>query len=63
MTDGRQVGRRARRHRRSAHNSHAHKHAVTGLQGLAQPAGFEPGEVWTDENGWFAVLWLESGAP
>lgn len=45
------------------HTEHSHKYTVSGFQALAQRAGFKPGKVWTDENGWFAVLWLEAGAP
>ncbi|PZP34489.1 MAG: L-histidine N(alpha)-methyltransferase [Roseateles depolymerans] len=43
------------------HTEHSHKYTVSGFQALAQRAGFKPGKVWTDENGWFAVLWLEAG--
>jgi len=42
------------------HTEHSHKYTVSGFQALAQRAGFKPGKVWTDENGWFAVLWLEA---
>ncbi len=41
------------------HTEHSHKYTVAGFQALAARAGFKPGKVWTDENGWFAVLWLE----
>lgn len=44
------------------HTEHSHKYTVTGFQALAQRAGFKPGQVWTDPNRWFAVLWLESQA-
>ncbi|MDR0213823.1 MAG: L-histidine N(alpha)-methyltransferase [Comamonas sp.] len=42
------------------HTEHSHKYTVEGFQAMAVRAGFKPGKVWTDVNGWFAVLWLES---
>lgn len=42
------------------HTEHSHKYTVPGFQAMAARAGFKPGKVWTDENGWFAVLWLEA---
>ena len=42
------------------HTENSHKYTVEGFQALAARAGFRPGKVWTDENGWFAVLWLEA---
>jgi dimethylhistidine N-methyltransferase len=42
------------------HTEHSHKYTVAGFQALATRAGFRPGKVWTDANGWFAVLWLEA---
>lgn len=42
------------------HTEHSHKYTVSGFQALAARAGFKPGEVWTDPNQWFAVLWLEA---
>lgn len=42
------------------HTEHSHKYTVSGFQAMAARAGFKPGKVWTDENGWFAVLWLEA---
>lgn len=42
------------------HTEHSHKYTVAGFQALAARAGFSPGKVWTDANGWFAVLWLEA---
>ncbi|MBW8845406.1 MAG: L-histidine N(alpha)-methyltransferase [Burkholderiales bacterium] len=42
------------------HTEHSHKYTVEGFQALAARAGFKPGKVWTDANGWFAVLWLEA---
>lgn len=44
------------------HTEHSHKYTVSGFQAMAARAGFEPGAVWTDPNGWFAVLWLRSPA-
>lgn len=44
------------------HTEHSHKYTVAGFQALAERAGFRPGQVWTDANGWFAVLWLEAAA-
>ena len=42
------------------HTEHSHKYTVEGFQAMAARAGFKPGKVWTDENRWFAVLWLEA---
>ncbi len=42
------------------HTEHSHKYTVAGFQAMAARAGFKPGKVWTDANGWFAVLWLEA---
>lgn len=42
------------------HTEHSHKYTVEGFQALAARAGFMPGKLWTDANGWFAVLWLEA---
>ena len=42
------------------HTEHSHKYTVAGFQAMAARAGFEPGAVWTDANGWFALLWLRS---
>ncbi|MFN3303805.1 MAG: L-histidine N(alpha)-methyltransferase [Roseateles sp.] len=42
------------------HTEHSHKYTVSGFQALARRAGFRPGKVWTDANGWFAALWLEA---
>ena len=42
------------------HTEHSHKYTVEGFQAMAVRAGFRPGKVWTDENRWFAVLWLEA---
>jgi dimethylhistidine N-methyltransferase len=42
------------------HTEHSHKYTVSGFQAMAARAGFEPGAVWTDPNGWFALLWLRS---
>lgn len=42
------------------HTEHSHKYTVEGFQTMAARAGFKPGKVWTDANGWFAVLWLEA---
>jgi dimethylhistidine N-methyltransferase len=42
------------------HTENSHKYTVDGFQAMAVRAGFTPGKVWTDENRWFAVLWLEA---
>ena len=42
------------------HTEHSRKYTVAGFQAMAARAGFEPGTVWTDANGWFALLWLRS---
>lgn len=40
------------------HTENSHKYTVSGFQALAVQAGFKPGPVWTDAQGWFALLWL-----
>lgn len=45
------------------HTEHSHKYTVTGFQAMAERAGFKPGAVWTDANGWFALLWLQGPRP
>lgn len=45
------------------HTEHSHKYTVRGFEAMAVNAGFRPGKVWTDANGWFAVLWLEAATP
>ncbi|NCT81955.1 MAG: L-histidine N(alpha)-methyltransferase [Comamonadaceae bacterium] len=45
------------------HTEHSHKYTVSGFQAMAARAGFAPGKAWTDQNGWFALLWLEAVGP
>jgi dimethylhistidine N-methyltransferase len=42
------------------HTENSHKYTVAGFQAQAARAGFRPGPVWTDERGWFALLWLQA---
>ena len=42
------------------HTENSHKYSVAGFQALAARAGFSPGPVWTDERGWFSLLWLQA---
>lgn len=44
------------------HTEHSHKYSVAGFQALAARAGFAAGPVWTDERGWFSLLWLRAPA-
>lgn len=44
------------------HTEHSHKFTHDRLRALARQAGFEPGPVWTDPRGWFAVHWLAAPA-
>jgi dimethylhistidine N-methyltransferase len=37
---------------------HSHKFTFTGLAELAQLSGFQIATTWTDENEWFAVVWM-----
>ena len=40
------------------HTENSHKYSVAGFQQQAALVGFEAGPVWTDAQGWFALLWL-----
>ena len=43
------------------HTEHSHKYTVEGFQATGRACGVQAGgKVWTDENRWFAVLWLEA---
>jgi len=42
------------------HTENSCKYSVAGFQTVAARAGFAAGPVWTDENGWFALLWLQA---
>lgn len=44
------------------HTENSHKYSVAGFQALAALAGFSAGPVWTDERGWFSLLWLQAPA-
>jgi L-histidine Nalpha-methyltransferase len=46
----------------SLHTENSHKFTIEGFRALAASAGFEPGQVWTDEAKLFSVHWLESPA-
>jgi dimethylhistidine N-methyltransferase len=41
------------------HTENSHKYTVPGFSALAGRAGWSLRAVWTDENDWFAVLYLE----
>jgi dimethylhistidine N-methyltransferase len=42
------------------HTENAHKYRIEDLEALAQPAGLGLRAVWTDDDGWFAVLLFEA---
>lgn len=42
------------------HTENSYKFTVDGLHQLALRAGFTPGEVWTDPEGNFCLLWLDA---
>ena len=37
---------------------HSHKYTLEQFAILAQEAGFRLEQSWSDENNWFAVVWL-----
>lgn len=44
------------------HTENSHKYSIVGFQAQAALAGFRPGPVWTDRQGWFSLLWLHAPA-
>lgn len=42
------------------HTENSHKFTLDGLRQLAVQAGFTPGQVWTDPQQWFSVMWLQA---
>jgi len=42
------------------HTENSYKFTVTGLQDLAERAGFRPQRVWTDSERFFSLHWLEA---
>lgn len=42
------------------HTENSYKFTVDGLHQLAQRAGFKPGQVWTDPENKFCLLWLDA---
>ena len=42
------------------HTENSYKFTIDGLHQLAQRAGFTPGQVWTDSNNRFSLLWLDA---
>ena len=40
------------------HTENSYKYSVQSFQTLARQAGFEPRQVWCDEQDWFSVHWL-----
>jgi dimethylhistidine N-methyltransferase len=45
------------------HTENSYKFTVEGLRQLAQRAGFTPGQVWTDSDNMFCLLWLDAPTP
>lgn len=45
------------------HTENSYKFTVEGLHQLAQRAGFTPGQVWTDPDKQFCLLWLDAPTP
>jgi dimethylhistidine N-methyltransferase len=45
------------------HTENSYKFTVEGLQQLASRAGFTPGQVWTDHDNAFCLLWLDAPTP
>jgi dimethylhistidine N-methyltransferase len=45
------------------HTENSYKFTVEGLHQLAQRAGFTPGQVWTDPDNKFCLLWLDAPTP
>ena len=45
------------------HTENSYKFTVEGLHQLAQRAGFTPGQVWTDPDNQFCLLWLDAPTP
>jgi len=43
----------------SIHTENSHKYDVDEFQQLADAAGLKPVKVWTDENHWFSIHYLE----
>jgi dimethylhistidine N-methyltransferase len=42
------------------HTENSYKFTVEGLHQLARRAGFAPGQVWTDLNNMFCLMWLDA---
>lgn len=42
------------------HTENSYKFTIDGLHQLAQRAGFTPGQVWTDPDNKFCLLWLDA---
>ena len=40
------------------HTENSYKYTVAEFQALAREAGFEPGSVWVDGDGFFAIHYL-----
>ncbi|MSR14151.1 MAG: L-histidine N(alpha)-methyltransferase [Gammaproteobacteria bacterium] len=40
------------------HTENSYKYSLSGFEKLARQAGFEPKQVWCDEQEWFSVHWL-----
>ena len=40
------------------HTENSYKYSIQSFQALARQAGFEPRQVWCDQQAWFSVHWL-----
>jgi dimethylhistidine N-methyltransferase len=47
-------------HGETLHTENSYKFTIEGLRQLAQRAGFTPGQVWTDPDNKFCLLWLDA---
>ncbi|MCV2355326.1 L-histidine N(alpha)-methyltransferase [Paucibacter sp. B2R-40] len=44
------------------HTENSYKYSVNGFLALAEQAGYKAGPVWTDEQAWFSLHWLQAPA-
>lgn len=44
----------------SLHTETSRKFTIAGLQSQTRECGWQPGPVWTDPQGWFALQWLQA---
>ncbi len=43
----------------SLHTECSHKFTLAGFRSLSESVGLQPGPVWLDARGWFALQWLD----